>query len=742
MEEKEGILAEVIYQNEVNSYTVGIFETEEEQFTVVGYLPFICKGDSLKIIGKFIEHKDYGEQFKIETFEKLMPQTLSALEKYLANGNIKGVGPATASKIIKLFGEETIHVLKYEPSKLAQIKGITKDKAKEISESFIENWEVWQIVGFLERFGLGAESAKKVYDLLGINAISEIENDPYILIDIARGVEFSQIDKMAIELGIERENQKRVKSGIKYALIKITYNGHCCTLKENLIEYVKQLLGVAEEIIEEGLINLKANEDIVIEKRDEEEWVYLYSFYKTENEIAERIIKLKNTKNVKKVGNIEKELKKVEERTDMILSEKQKEAIRTINDNNVTIITGGPGTGKTTIIKSIIEIYKQKKYKIVLCAPTGRAAKRMTETTGEEAQTLHRLLEIGKVDDDAFYKKDKDFEGAPIDADIIIVDEMSMVDMFVMSYLLDCIYLGTKLILVGDTDQLPSVGPGSVLKDIISSEKISTVHLDKIFRQAARSKIIVNAHRVNNGQKFIQKDDSELSENAKEDFFFIKENNQEKILEQVLSLCNGRLKKFGDYDFFENIQVLTPTKKGMLGTKELNKSLQQELNPPREGEPEKASMGAIFRIGDRIMQTKNNYDMYWERREGDSIETGNGVFNGEIGTITNINEKEKNIRIKFDDDKVCWYEFNDLEQIDHSYCITIHKAQGSEFDVVIMIVPQAAPMLLTRNLLYTGLTRAKKLLIVIGNDRVVDFMINNVDSKKRNTGLEYKLRNM
>ena len=741
MEEKEGILAEIIYQNEVNSYTVGIFETEEEQFTVVGYLPFICKGDSLKIIGKFIEHKDYGEQFKIETFEKLMPQTLSALEKYLANGNIKGVGPATASKIIKLFGDETIHVLKYEPSKLVQIKGITKDKAKEISESFIENWEVWQIVGFLERFGLGAESAKKVYDLLGINAISEIENDPYILIDIARGVEFSQIDKMAIELGIERENQKRVKSGIKYALMKITYNGHCCTLKENLIEYVKQLLGVAEEIIEEGLINLKANEDIVIEKRDEEKWVYLYSFYKTENEIAERIIKLKNTKNVKKISNIEKELKKVEERTDMILSEKQKEAIRTINDNNVTIITGGPGTGKTTIIKSIIEIYKQKKYKIVLCAPTGRAAKRMTETTGEEAQTLHRLLEIGKVDDDVFYKKDEDFEGAPIDADIIIVDVMSMVDMFVMSYLLDCIYLGTKLILVGDTDQLPSVGPGSVLKDIISSEKISTVHLDKIFRQAARSKIIVNAHRVNNGQKFIQKDDSELSENAKEDFFFIKENNQEKILEQVLSLCNGRLKKFGDYDFFENIQVLTPTKKGMLGTKELNKSLQQELNPPREGEPEKASMGVIFRIGDRIMQTKNNYDMYWERREGDSIETGNGVFNGEIGTITNINEKEKNIRIKFDDDKVCWYEFNDLEQIDHSYCITIHKAQGSEFDVVIMIVPQAAPMLLTRNLLYTGLTRAKKLLIVIGNDRVVDFMINNVDSKKRNTGLEYKLKN-
>lgn len=740
MEQLEGVLAEIIYQNEVNSYVVGILETEEEQITVVGYLPFISKGDTLRLTGKFVEHKDYGEQFKIETFEKLMPQTLGALETYLANGNVKGIGPATATKIIDRFGEDTIHVLKYEPEKLAQIKGISKSKAIEMSESFVENWEIWQIVGFLERFGIGAESAKKVYDLLGINAIAEIEANPYILIDISRGVDFKQIDQMAIELGIEKENQKRVKSGIKYALIKITYNGHCCTLKANLIEYVKQLLNVSDEIIEDGLVNLKVNNEIVIEDRDGEEWVYLYSFFKAENQIAERIIKLDNAKNIKKVSNIEKELKLVEEHTDILLSEKQKEAIRAINDNNVTIITGGPGTGKTTIIKSIIEIYKQKKYKIVLCAPTGRAAKRMTETTGEEASTLHRLLEIGKVDEESLFKKDNDYQGAPIDGDIIIVDEVSMVDMFIMSYLLDCIYLGTKLILVGDSDQLPSVGPGSVLHDLIASERIATVHLDKIFRQAAKSKIIVNAHRVNNGKNFISKDDPELEEDSKQDFFFIKENNQEKVLEQVLSLCNGRLKKFGDYDFFESIQVLTPTKKGLLGTKEMNKALQQELNPHREGETEKASMGAIFRIGDRVMQIKNNYDMYWEKRIDDSIETGNGVFNGEVGTITNINEKEKNIRVKFDDEKVCWYEFSDLEQLEHSYCITIHKAQGSEFDVVIMIVPQAAPMLLTRNLLYTGLTRAKKLLIVVGNERVVDYMIKNVDSKKRNTGLEFKLR--
>ena len=742
MEEIEGILTEIIYQNEVNSYVVGIFETEEEQITVVGYLPFIKKGDTLKIIGKFVEHKDYGEQFKIETFEKLMPQTLGALETYLANGNIKGVGPATASKIVNKFGEDTIHVLKFEPQKLAQIRGITKDKAIEISESFIENWEVWQIVGFLERFGIGAESAKKVYDLLGINAIAEIEADPYILIDISRGVDFKQIDQMAIELGMEKENQKRVKSGIKYALIKITYNGHCCTLKENLIEYVKTLLNVNEATIENGIINLKVNDEIVVENRNGEEWIYLYSFYNAENQIARNILELDKYRNVKKVSNIEKELNLVEKRTDIILSEKQKEAIRAINDNNVTIITGGPGTGKTTIIKSIIEIYKQKKYKIVLCAPTGRAAKRMTETTGEEASTLHRLLEIGKVDEESLFKKDNEYQGAPIDGDIIIVDEVSMVDMFIMSYLLDCIYKGTKLILVGDCDQLPSVGPGSVLKDLIASERIVTVHLDKIFRQAAKSKIIVNAHRVNNGKKFISKEDPEMEEESKQDFFFIKENNQEKVLEQVLSLCNGRLKKFGDYDFFESIQVLSPTKKGLLGTKEMNKALQEELNPHREGEAEKNSMGAIFRIGDRIMQIKNNYDMYWEKKNEGEVEVGNGVFNGETGTILNINEKEKNICVKFDDDKYVWYEFNDLEQKEHSYCITIHKAQGSEFDVVIMIVPQAAPMLLTRNLLYTGLTRAKKLLIVIGNERVIDYMINNVDSKKRNTGLEFKMKNM
>ena len=671
--ELEGIIEDIIYQNEVNSYTVATMITSDDEITIVGYLPFINSGDSIKVIGRMIEHKEYGEQFKVETFKKMMPQTLGALEKYLANGNIKGIGPKTAKRIVEILGEETVHVFKFEPEKLSTIRGISKEKAFEMSESFIENWEVWQIVDFLEKFGIGLENARKIYKLLGTKAIDEIESNPYILIDVARGIDFKKIDQMALNLGITYDNDKRVQSGIKHALMKITYNGHCCTLKENLIEFVIQLLDVTTEIIEDNLINLKIKEDIVIESREGEEWVYLYSFYKTEQSIAQKIIGLVHTKNMKKIKDIEKELYNIENRIYMVLSEKQKEAVMAINENNVTIITGGPGTGKTTIIKSIIEIYKLRGKKVVLCAPTGRAAKRMTETTGEEASTLHRLLEIGKFNEDDIYKKGQNFEGMPIDADVIVVDEVSMVDIFLMNYLLSCIYKGTKLVLVGDTDQLASVGPGSVLKDLINSEQITTVHLDKIFRQAAKSKIIVNAHRVNNGEPFLTKEDIE-NEEMKQDFFYIRQAEQEAMLNQVISLCNGRLKDYGDYDFFQNIQVITPTKKGMLGTRELNKALQAVLNPASQGEPEKNNAGMTFRIGDRVMQIKNNYDITWER-DTKKHEFGSGVFNGEIGTILKINEKEKLIKIKFDDEKVCWYEFADLDQIEHSYSITIHKSQ-------------------------------------------------------------------
>ena len=789
--ELQGEVIEIIYKNDINSYCIAVLKLDKEsraiatelndETTIVGYLPFVNIGDTLKVVGKVVEHQEYGKQFKVDTFEKSMPQTTKALERYLANCGIKGIGPATAKHIVEMFGEDTINVFKFEPTKLAQVKGITKDKAIEIANTFIENWEVWQLVGFLDKFGIGPQSAEKIYKALGANAIEEINSNPYILIDLVNKVNFEQIDKMALGLGIEYNNEKRIRSGIKHALILMTFNGHCCTRYESLIDYVQKLLGVSENEVEDCLINMKAKEDIVLEERDGEEWVYLYPYYRAEEEVARRLIDLDRYKNVKKIDKFDKELEMFEKKSNIDLSEKQKEAIKAINDNNVCVITGGPGTGKTTIIKTIIDIFKYNEMKPVLCAPTGRAAKKMTEATGEEAKTLHRLLEIGKLSDEnpSMYKE---VSVAPIDGDIVIVDEMSMVDLFLMNYLCKALYKGTKLVLVGDIDQLPSVGPGNVLKDIIESEEITTITLNKIFRQAARSKIIVNAHRVNEGIGFITKQEIEDGANADEyidgaetqevngksnsekedkdtntdrqvkasniadrnnsfldDFFFVNERNKEKILYNIITLSGERLKNYGDYDFFKNIQVITPTKKGELGTKELNKILQQTINPSMETKKERKFGDSIFREGDRIMQIKNNYDIYWEKKEP-RFEYGSGVFNGEFGTICNIDEESKQVKIKFDDDKEVWYQFSELDQIEHAYAITVHKAQGSEFDVVLMPISQTAPMLLTRNLLYTGMTRARKLLIIIGNKNIIDFMINNADNKKRNTGLAFKLR--
>ncbi len=670
--ELKGELTDIIYQNEVNSYTVAVLTTDEEEFTVVGYLPFIHQGDSLSLIGKFVTHQDYGRQFKIETFEKIMPQTLSSLERYLANGTIKGIGPATAKKIINKFGEQTISIFKFEPIKLAKIKGITEEKALQMAEDFNENWELWQIVGFLEKFGIGVQSAKNVYKTLGINAVEEIQANPYILIDVANHVDFKQIDKIAMDLGIEYNSEKRIKSGIKYALLKATSNGHCRILENNLYNFVQNLLGVSKEEIENALIELKVRKEIVIEKEEEENLVYLDYYYQAEENVAKRLLLLDNARNIKKINNLKKEIKEIEKETKITLSDKQKEAIEAINENNVCVITGGPGTGKTTIIKAIIELYDKYGKKTVLCAPTGRAAKRMTQTTDREAMTLHRLLEIGKIEEEGKISN-IDYEVAPIDADVIVIDEMSMVDIFLMNYVVKAIYQGTKLVLVGDVDQLPSVGPGSVLSDIINSGRITTITLDKIFRQAAESKIIINSHRVNRGEIFIKKDEA-VENNLKEDFFYIPEIDQNKILEQVVSLCNGRLKNYGNFDFFKNIQVITPTKKGILGTKELNKILQEKLNQKVEGDIEKQSMGATFRVGDRVMQIKNNYDIFWEKR-GNTYETGTGVFNGELGTIKIIDDIEKRIKILFDDEKIAWYSYQDLEQIEHAYAITVHKAQ-------------------------------------------------------------------
>lgn len=614
-----GQIEEFIYQNESNNYSIAVFSLEESNdvITVVGYLPFITVGDTLKLKGKFVIHQEYGEQFKIDTFEKMMPKSAAALEKYLASGTIKGIGPATARKIVDKFGEDTLNIFKFEPMRLSEIKGISKDKAYEIGEEFNEKWEVWQIVSFLENFGIGANNSKKVYDALGINAVEKIQENPYILVDIVYGVNFNNIDKIAMQIGIPLDSDYRIKSGIKYALLIASYNGNTCVQKENLITYVKNILEVDEDRIEDNLINLEVTSEIHTVNQDEITWVFLEPLYKAEQNIAQKLVALRDFNNVKYIKNFENEIRKYEDKLAIELSEKQFDAIKQVNENNVCIITGGPGTGKTTIIKFMIEIYKTHKKKVVLCAPTGRAAKRMSETTGEDAKTIHRLLEIGKFEEDKLGSIDTDV--TPVDADILVVDEMSMVDVFLMNYLSKAIFLGTKVIFVGDPNQLPSVGPGSILKDLIDSEKFKIVKLNKIFRQAAKSKIIVNAHNVNNGINFIGNKNYE--ENSENDFFYINESNQDKILYQILSLCKERLKNYGDYEFFKSIQVLTPTKKGKLGTRELNKCLQAELNPKVEGIEEKTYGDVIFREGDRVMQIKNNYDIYWEKGSRDNLKT-------------------------------------------------------------------------------------------------------------------------
>ena len=673
--EIKGEILDIIYKNEINSYTIATFRTDEEETTVVGYLPFINVGDTLSVNGVFVEHQEYGRQFKIGTFEKIMPQTLESLERYLANGMIKGIGPATAKKIVETFGENTINIFKFEPEKLAQIKGITEEKAISMAEEFVANWEIWQLVGFLEKFGIGPQSAEKIYKTLGQNAIEEIEANPYILVDLVNKVDFTQIDKMALDIGIEYNNDKRIKSGIKYALRLATYNGHCTVMYENLVEFVSNLLGVEKELVEDNIINLKAKNEIILEERDlegkTEEWIYLEEYYNAEKNIAEKLIRLRDSRNIKKISGFDKKIKTLEKQTDIELSDKQLEAIKAINDNNICVITGGPGTGKTTIIKTILELYKQEGKKVVLCAPTGRAAKRMSETTGEDAKTLHRLLELGKIVSDDNQEINTELAITPIDADIIIIDEVSMVDIFLMNYLLKGVYQGSKLILVGDVDQLPSVGPGNVLKDIINSQEIVTIVLNKIFRQAAKSKIILNSHKVNEGISFIGE---EYEKDILEDFFYINENDKAKILDNIISLSTGRLKKYGDYDFLKNIQVITPTKKGELGTKELNKILQEKINPFNIEKKEKKYGDVIFRENDRIMQIKNNYDIYWEKHL-EQTEYGSGVFNGEFGTILDINEEEKQIQVLYDDNKNVWYPYPDLEQIEHAYAITVHKAQ-------------------------------------------------------------------
>lgn len=723
MEELQGQIIEFIFQNDVNSYTIAVVETNEgEEITVTGYLPFINVGDTLKMFGKHIIHQEYGEQFKIETFEKLMPQTLDALERYLANGTIKGIGPSIAKRIVTTFGEDTINVFKFEPKKLAQIKGITETRAEEMSKEFVENWELWQIVGFLEKFGINVSSAKKIYKELGTSTIEEIENNPYLLVDIIQNVDFKKIDKMALDLGMSLDNTKRVKSGIKFSLGKISLNGHCCTLKQNLIKYVSDLLGVDIDRIEDAIKELILKEEIEIEKRYEEEWVYLKYFYDAENNIAQKLLTLQNSKNIKKMSNFNKELEKAEKANSIELSEKQKEAIKKVNENNVTVITGGPGTGKTTIINAIVKMYINEEKisgadllnNIALLAPTGRAAKKLSESVNLPAMTIHRYLKWNQENNTFQVNEDnKNYQK------FIIVDETSMIDTHLFAALLNGIYSNIKLIIVGDSNQLPSVGPGLILNDLISSGCFSYVELQDIYRQSSNSYIPDLAKEIkeyNVSNNFLEQ---------KDDYNFINVDNS-SIKETVKKICEmSKVKGLNE----TSIQILAPMYKGENGIDLLNILLQNLFNSKEKDKKEIKVGDVIYREKDKVLQLVNDPD--------------NNVYNGDIGYIHKINKDGHNkdiVTIDFDGNYI-EYKKEDMINVKHAYAITIHKAQGSEFNHVIMPISSSYKKMLYNKLIYTGVSRAKKSLVIIGDPKVFVEASKNSYSTTRKTNLSLMIMN-
>lgn len=716
--EIKGQIEEILYANEENGYTVCSVSLEDDTLlTAVGYLPFVSIGDVVMLHGKMVMHNTYGEQFKVDSFEKNMPVSMKEIEKYLGSGIIKGVGPVTSKKIIDKFGDNAIYILRFEPYKLSEISGITSVKATQISDEFNKQWELWQIVIFLQKYGIGATNATRVYKEYGINAIDKIEENPYALLSILYGVDFKAVDKMAISLGIDYDSNFRISSGIKYALSTSLRNGNTCVLKQNLLEYVSNILGVEKELVDNEISALLISKELYIE----DDKVFLKSYFEAEESVAQRLLMMCNDK-VKTYHSLSDKILNTESKLGIKLSAEQKKAVEMIFKNKVTIITGGPGTGKTTIIKTAITLMQKEGLEVALCAPTGRAAKRITETTGEEAKTLHRLLELGKTEEE---EVSLNFGVAKIDKDVVIVDEMSMVDIILMHFLLKGLLDKTRLVLIGDSDQLPSVGPGNVLKDLLESDIIPTVKLTNIYRQAAESNIITNAHMINNGEMIdlLKKDG---------DFFFLRAND---VINQIDGLVCERLTKYGDYDPVRDIQVLTPTKKGEIGTKNLNKELQKVLNPAKLNKKEKAFGDVVFREGDKVMQIKNNYDICWESRDGKNY--GSGIFNGDMGRINQITDQS--IEVVFDDEKVVNYDMSTLEELEHAYAITIHKSQGSEFPVVVMPIVSGPPMLYTRNLLYTGVTRARELLVIVGQENIIQFMINNSNIKQRMTGLKYKL---
>lgn len=720
----EGKVATIIFKNPTNSWTVILLKRGKGYITAVGETQDLEVGDELELDGEETTHKIYGEQFKFTTYKKVLPKTESALIEYIAD-NVKGVGKKTASLIIGLFGEDAVDVIRYTPSKLNEIKGLNEAKIYELNRFFNEEWEKWNIIEYLTGFNISVVTANKIYQTLGTDTITIVKQNPYSLMSFVKKLDFKTVDEIGKNLGINLDSEERVDTGIIYAINKITEFGHTCVEKENLVKYASNILEVGTKDIENGITRLVLNDKLYIQKMNDKDFVFRRSFYLAEDNIAKNIV-IRTKENVK-TKNYDKLIEKVSKKNNIVLSDEQKEAISTSLNNNITIITGGPGTGKTTIIKCIIDILEDIKKEYVLCAPTGRATKRIKETTGKEAKTLHRLLEITKVDDndiDMFYE----LPVTPIDTDIVIVDEASMIDCMLMNNLFKALNSSTKVIMVGDVNQLPSVGPGSVLKDIINSNATNVVYLKQIYRQSAMSDIIVNAHRVNEGiyPEFKTKDT---------DLFYIKTDSIESTLAEISSLVSYRIESFAKLDILKDLQVLTPMKKTQLGTIELNTLLQNVLNPKSSSKKEKEFNNRIFREGDKVMQIVNNYD----KKFSINGEHFDGIYNGDIGYIKEVDNLNQRLIVLFDEEKEVIYEFDELDQLEHAFAVTIHKSQGSEFDYVILPLYTGYQKLFTRNLLYTAMTRAKKMLVIVGSTNIINFMVDNVESKNRMTGLTSKI---
>lgn len=723
----EGKVATIIFKNEINNWTVLLVKQKGGYITCVGETDEIEVEDDLEFEGELVSHKVYGEQFKFSSYKKVLPKTESALITYIAD-NISGVGKKTAKNIVDTFKEETVNVIRFSMDRLYDIKGLNTEKIERLNEFFNSEWEKWNTIEFLSKFQISTVIANRIYQAVGKDTIDIIKENPYSLLGFVRTLNFKIVDSIGKNLGISLDNPDRLDSGVIYAIDKITEFGHTCVEKENLIKYCVELLEVDDAEISQSITRLVLSNKLYIDKVDMQDFVFRQSMYLAEEDVAKSIIE--HTRQNIKVNDLTSLINKVSKNNDIELSQEQRNAISTCLNNMISIVTGGPGTGKTTIIKCIIDILEEQKKNYVLCAPTGRAAKRITQTTGKEAKTLHRLLEISKIDDndiDLFYE----YQVKQVEDEVVIVDEASMIDIMMMNNLVKGIKPTTQLIIVGDVNQLPSVGPGSVLKDIILSDIVPTVELKQIYRQSAKSDIVINAHRVNEGlyPEFKSKDT---------DLFFIGTKTIEQTLSEISSLITYRLESYSNLDILKDLQILSPVKKTELGTIELNEKIQEILNPRSENKSEVIYQSKVFREKDKVMQIVNNYDKKYSI-EGKFFE---GIYNGDIGYIDSIDNENEKLYVKFDDDRLVEYDFEELDQLEHSYAITIHKSQGSEFDYVILPIFTGYKKLLTRNLLYTAMTRAKKMLIIIGNRNVVNYMVDNLDSKNRKTGLKEKLEKL